>query len=287
MRYLQVISAGWVIVLGAVIIATPGCRNNESPAPARPVVVVSVAPLAWAVDQLAGDRVEVVVMVPAGASPSTWEPSMKQVAAVSRAVLYVKVGHPSFPFEAAWLERLLGDAPDITVVDAAAGWPVVPDSDPHLWLDPAVMRGLVERLATALDEQVPGSNASARLSLVLAEIDQVERHVRASLGKLKTRRFYVFHPAWGRFASAFGLEQVAIESHGKEPGPYRLSELVQQARLDGVRVVFVQPQHSQRAAEVVAHEVGATVRVLDPLARDWPTVMRTAGRELGEVLSHD
>ena len=60
---------------------------------ASPVVVVSVLPQAYFVERIAGDLVEVAVMIPPGASPATFEPTMNQMRTVSGASVYVKVGH--------------------------------------------------------------------------------------------------------------------------------------------------------------------------------------------------
>ncbi len=37
-------------------------------------------------------------------------------------------------------------------------------------------------------------------------------------------KFIVFHPAWGYFAEAYGLEQVPVEIEGKEPKPSQLKD---------------------------------------------------------------
>ena len=79
----------------------------------------------------------------------------------------------------------------------------------------------------------------------------------------------VFHPAWGYFARAYGLQQVPIEIEGKNPKPALLKELIVHAREKGIRVVFVQPQFSTKSAEIVAREIGGRVAFADPLAEDW------------------
>jgi len=87
-------------------------------------------------------------------------------------------------------------------------------------------------------------------------------------------QFIVFHPAWGYFAHAYGLKQVPIEIEGKNPKPAQLKELIQHARHNGVKVVFVQPQFSTQSAEVVAREISGQVAFADPLAEDWMANLR-------------
>ena len=77
------------------------------------------------------------------------------------------------------------------------------------------------------------------------------------------------HAAWGYFARAYDLEQIAVISHGSgDGGAARLAEVIDRARAAGIRTVFVQPQFSTEAARMVAREIGAGIRPLDPLRRD-------------------
>ena len=253
-------------------LAVTGCgrQEGEEPESGRPMVVVSVAPQAFFVERLAGDRVDIMVLIPPGASPATHEPSMSELGAMERARLFVKVGHPNFPFERSWLDRLLRESGPVRVVDCAEGLPVHAE-DPHIWVGVTATRHALPRIATALIELLPEarSEIEARLSRLIAEIDAVDLEIRAALAGIDQRRFYVFHAAWGYFAADYGLEQVPIEIGHKEPDPHRLATIIDRARADGVRVIFVQPQFSRRSAEVIAGEIGGRVVPLDPLARDW------------------
>jgi zinc transport system substrate-binding protein len=249
---------------------------------------VTVAPLGWLVQQLVGDQVQLEVMVPPGASPATHEPTLAQMQAISRARLYVKVGDPAFAFEQAWLGHLLQRSTRMHIVSAAAHAPRGPE-DPHLWTSPRVMRGLATDLAPALQELLPQKAKQIQDSLgaVVARIDSLDAEIRAQLQDVAGHSFYVFHPAWGWFAADYGLHQVAIEekgAHGSEPSPDHLAQLIRQARADHVRVVFVQPQYSDRSAMLVAREIGAAVEVLDPLRPDWLANLRHVATTLREAL---
>jgi zinc transport system substrate-binding protein len=109
--------------------------------------------------------------------------------------------------------------------------------------------------------------------------------MQASFASPAKRRFYVFHPGWAYFARDYGLEQVAIEEEGKEPDPARLARLIERAKQDGVKVIFVQPQFSRRGAGLVADEIGARLVLLDSLVFDWLANMRSAAREIREALT--
>jgi zinc transport system substrate-binding protein len=291
--------------------ANPGSIAN--PVGAAPVTVaVSVAPLAWLVEGVGGGRAAATVMIPAGTSPHAYEPSPREMAALDRARVFVAVGHPHLAFERRHVEPALAARPRIEVVrlSAAGGGAAAAlaaaadhphpdehadqdehshsdDDDPHLWLSPVRMRAAAGDLAAALARVDPAGAAGyrERLAAVHRRIDEVDREVAALLDGLPRRRFLVYHPAWGAFAEHYGLEQVAIERHGKEPSARELAARVDEARAEGVGTVFVQRGFAERPARVVAAELGARVVPLDPLARDWDdnllAVARALRRELG------
>jgi zinc transport system substrate-binding protein len=99
------------------------------------------------------------------------------------------------------------------------------------------------------------------------------------------RAFYVFHPAFGYVADAYGLEQVAIEEHGKEPGAGHVSHVIDLARASNARVVFVQPQFASMSAEMIAAEISARVVPLDPLPENWVSGMLAIAAALEEALA--
>jgi zinc transport system substrate-binding protein len=248
------------------------------------VVAVSVVPQRYVVERIAGDLVEVVVMIPPGASPTSFAPGLGQVRALHDAVLYVKVGHPAFAFEAAWLDALLEDASELSVVSPAPG--EGPDAaDPHVWLAPSSVRSLARRVEAALAERLPEHRATlaGNRRRFEAEIDGLDAELRQLFGPLRGRRFLVLHPAWGHFAREYGLVQIAIEKDGKEPDPARLARLVADAREAGIGTLFVQPQIDDAPARVVAGEIGARVVTLDPLAYDWPENLRNAAARIAEA----
>jgi len=144
---------------------------------------------------------------------------------------------------------------------------------------------MVPRLAEALAaiDPVNATRYRAAAAAYAAELTALDDELREILAPLKKRRFLVYHPAWGEFAATYGLEQIAIERDGKEPGARSLAGLATLAREAGIRVIFVQPQSSPRSAQVLARELGARVVTIDPLARDYAATLRTLARALVEA----
>jgi len=238
-------------------------------------VVVSIPPLAWYVDRLSGGSLPVETLLPAGANPHSYEPSLARLEAASRARIWVRVGHPALPFESSALEALLAERPDIAVVDAAAASDKAGE-EPHVWLSARRARGIAARiaegLAAGLPEQAPAFAAGrARLD---AELEALDRELGEALRPFRGRAFFVHHPDWKLFAEDYGLRLVALEEGHKEPAARALRDRIEDARREGARAIFVSPQFSRESAELVAREVGARVVVVDPLAYDWPATLR-------------
>jgi zinc transport system substrate-binding protein len=263
-----------------------GCNERVRERAAVPVVAVSVPPQAYFVERLAGDSARVEVMLPSGANPHVHEPTFQQVRALAEATIYVKVGHPKFAFEGAWLDRLLADNEGLRVVDCSLGIDAGVD-DPHVWLSPRLVRTILPRMAAALAAKIPEQQRGVdeRLAHLLADVDRLDADIREQLTGLSSRRFYVMHAAFGYFARDYGLQQVAVESGSREPDPRQIAQLIERAKRDGVRVLFGQPQFAPRHAELIASEIGARLVEVDPLARDWMENLRSLTMALRQALA--
>jgi zinc transport system substrate-binding protein len=285
----------WAPLLALAGLACSPAEPAAGP-PAGPVggevlrVGVTVPPQAYLVERLGGERVAIEVVMPSGSSEETFSPSPRQMVALSRADLYVLVGHPAFLVESRHVTPALARNPGVRVVAmwAAGGGhgPGEEADDPHVWTAPRNMRGAAVEVAAALAELDPAGAAlyRARLASFLADVDALDAEIRRELSGLPRRRFLVTHPAWGHLAAEYGLEQVAIEEEGKEPGPRRLVALIEVARAEGIRTVFSQAGFPDAAARAVAAETGGTVLPLDPLARSWLENTRRTARAIAAAL---
>jgi len=156
------------------------------------------------------------------------------------------------------------------------------ESDPHVWTDPRLVKHMIGNIRAKLTELDPAHAAdfTRNHTAYAAELDALDRELRALLEPQPNRKFMVFHPAWGYFARAYGLIQVPIEKAGKEPGPRALTELIEQARRERVQVIFVQPQFSRKSAARVARAIGGRVVAIDPLAADYADNLRKVARRI-------
>jgi zinc transport system substrate-binding protein len=125
----------------------------------------------------------------------------------------------------------------------------------------------------------------ATIERLMAELAAARAEVAATLAPYRGREFCVFHPAFGYFAAAFGLRQTAVQRGGREPSARELAALIDGARADGVRAVFVQPQYAPRSARTVADAIGARLVPLDDLARDYPANLRRMAAALAAAFA--
>ena len=271
----------------------PGCAAKQ-PDSGKVRVIASIEPLAWFVERIGGKHVSVSVMVPAGGNPHTYEPTPQQMARFSEANLFVKAGS-GVEFELDWAGRLLDLNKSIAVYNASEGMKLLPMSaeehdesagehhkqgnlDPHFWLSPANARLIARNVERSLVAVDPAGKAyyAANAAALDRELQALDGEIRGKLKGLKSRRFLVFHPAWGYFAHEYGLEQIAAEEQGKTLTPRQLQRVIEHARSAGIGVVFVSPQFSSAQAEAIARDIGGRTVTVDPLARDYVDNLRKA-----------
>ncbi|MFZ1387433.1 MAG: zinc ABC transporter substrate-binding protein [Thiolinea sp.] len=264
-------------------------------------IFVSVVPQKHFAEQIGGDQVKVNSMVQPGFSPETYEPTAQQVSALAKTQLYVRVG---MPFEEAWMKRIQGVNPSITIIDAREGVKLRSleshshaehgatenptahaEADPHLWVNPRIAKQMSKQLADHFSQLRPGQSElfAKNYERFAAELDRLDQELTELFKDKQHLKFMVFHPAWGYLADAYGLEQIPIEVEGKEPGAKALTEIINEAKHENVKTIFVQPQFSQRAAEQVAKAINGKVVSVDNLAEDYIPNLRKVARLIAGV----
>lgn len=268
-------------------------------------VVVSIAPLASLVERIGGDLVHADILVAPGQGPHTFTPKPKQIMALGEAAVYFHVG--GFAFEGELADRIQSNFPELVVCNASEGIDRTQTvlhlhadehggddahdhddgADPHVWMAPPQLMVMAENIAEAL-QAVDGGHAAAyekNLNAVKSELAELHTELAELLQPYKGRTFYIYHPALGYFAETYGLEQESVEVGGQKPTPRQLQRLIEHAKEDKVRIIFVQPQFDQRSAEAVADAIDGKVVPLDPLREDVFTNLREIARRMADVFS--
>ncbi len=258
-------------------------------------VFVSIPPLKWLCEQVAGDRVTLHLLLPKGQEPHSFEPSPRQIRALSGARLFFTAGlvfeqEISRRFAASDLAlQIVDTTKDIEKIamDGSAHGHGREGFDPHVWLSPVNLKRMASLMAAAFVQADPGRKALYEKNLegLVKRLDTLDQRIAAQLAPYRGSSFFVFHPAFGYFAHRYHLHQVAVEMGGKSPTPKQLFSLIRRAREDGVKVLFVQPQFDLRSAQRVASAIGGTVLPLDPLAENSIENMSIMATKIVSALS--
>jgi zinc transport system substrate-binding protein len=275
MRYAPLI-AGTALLLALCSCGRSGTPRGEG----KIEVFVSIPPQAYFVERIGGEHVGVGVMVRPGQDPHTFDPTPRQMADLSRAQAYFSIG---MPFETRILQKIASTNKDLRVFDTTEGVALRPSEDgdehehgeggmdPHTWLDPRLAKLEAANICAGLKALDPANAPAyeANLRAVEADLDALDATIAAALAPLKGKPFMVYHAAFGYFADAYGLVQVPVAMEGKEPTARQLADLIERAKQEHVRVIFVQPQFPKGTAQSVAEEIGGVVVPMDPLAKDY------------------
>jgi zinc transport system substrate-binding protein len=249
------------------------------------VIVTSIFPIADFVQNVGGERVEVITLLPPGASPHVYEPTPEQVKNIARADLFIKNGG-GLEF---WAEKMVVAAanPDLVVVDTSREIELLkervdirePGEDengehggnvnPHFWLDPLLAQRQVEAIRDALVDRDPSNQEFYRQNAAnyLKQLEALDREIAEITRSFTTREFVSFHAAWSYLARRYNLVEAAVieKAPGREPSPALLKEIIDTVRKAKVKAIFAEPQFSPRIAQTIATETGAKVLFIDPI----------------------
>ena len=255
-------------------------------------VFVSIIPQAYFVERVGGEYVEVEVLVGPGQSPATYEPTPRQMSQLASSRVYFRIG---VPFEKVFMPKISSAFSQLSIVDTSAGVPLLyfnqsdgrQVADPHIWLDPKRVKIQAETICTELIRLAPDHTDVFRQNLKAfqEDLDAVDASIAETLETLRGSTLYVFHPAFGYFAQSYGLQQVAIEIEGKQPSARQLSDLINRARDEKVKIIFVQPQYSKKNAQTIARAISGAVVPINPLPEDYLDELRMMASVIRNALS--
>ena len=292
-----------LVLIGTFLISGAFLLIGSGPAQAgkKLAVFVSIPPQKYFLHQIGKQRVDVQVMIQPGASPATYEPKPRQMAAISRTHIYFAIG---VPFEKTWLKKIAAANPDMQVVHTDHGIQKIRmatnhteserhrekdhhgELDPHIWLSPTLVMTQARTILNALVEIDPDHRAvyEANTKVFVSKLAALDDELKNIFAGKQGFQFMVFHPSWGYFARAYGLQQVPVEIEGKNPKPAQLKALIEHAKKKHINIIFVQPQFSSRSARLLAKEIGGQVIFADPLAPDWSGNLREVAQKFKVAL---
>ena len=277
------------LALSAVaLLLLSACAGTDStPAEAspgsRPVVVTDIYPTTYAVQQVAGDAVEIVQLAPAGVEPHDYELTPQQVQQIADAALVAYVPGMIPAVQTAVAQEAADRSVDVTEGIARLEGHAEDDpeheesGDPHVWLDPVNMGQMGRTVARALTDAGVQVDASG----IETEMADLDAELGSALASCTIETMVVSHEAFGYLAQAYGFTQVGIAglSPEAEPSPAKMAEIIDLVRSEGITTIYFEGLVSPAAAEAIAAETGTTTALLDPIEgntddRGYPSLMR-------------
>lgn len=262
-----------------------GCKSNQQKAGmaesnAKPTVTVTIPPYQYFVDKIAGDKVDVNVMVSNGNNPETYEPNAQQMMELSNSALYLKVG--SIGFEQTWMKKLQDNAPDMKVIDTSVGIKSAQtpggNIDPHVWMSCKNARIISSNIFKALCQLEPENKTffQKNYQQLLSSIDRQDSIIRKSFkdNPEMVRKFVIYHPILTYFARDYQLEQLAIEEEGREPSADQLKSLIERARKEKIKYCLIQAEFANRNTNTFINESHTKPMDINPLQADWANAMK-------------
>ena len=239
-------------LLAVAALFTVSCSGRTAAGDNRPEVTVTILPLKYLVHEITGDDFAIEVLVPSGASPETFEPTPKQYIRLNESQMVFATG--LIDFENALLARMEHKE---RLVDLSRGVELMAGSCSHDRAAEARSRAAAAKgLPHGIDPHIWTSPRELRIM------------ARNAYEAIMTQYPVVYHPALTYFARAYGLEQIAVETDGKEPSARELARLIDRAREAKVTALLYQSQFPRSVVEVVARDIGVECREIDPMAEN-------------------
>lgn len=282
-----------LILFPILLLCLTACSSKQQQSE-EPTVTVTLEPLRYFTEAIAGDKFKVVSMVPKGSSPETYDPTPQQLVNLDKSTAYLRIGH--IGFEQAWMDKLTTNAPHLKIFDTSKGIDVIQEAghdhgdhhheggiEPHIWNSTRNASVIADNIYAALCELDSENEPyyKHRRDSLQQIIAQTDAEVRNLLQNADST-FLIYHPALSYFARDYGLKQISIEEGGKEPSPAHLKELIETCRRDNARAIFVQQEFDTRNAKLIADELGITVIPINPLSYEWQEEMINVAKALAK-----
>lgn len=253
-------------------------------------ISVSIAPQAFFVKKIAGDTLDVNIILPPNSNEHSFEFKPATMKKLEKSDIYFTIG---LEFEKIFTDKFHQNFKKLELINMQDNINLEEsheeheehhhehheELDPHTWLDPILVQTMALNIYVALEQKYPQNKEfyKQNLDTFLMELDSLNLQIASKLEKLKNREFVVYHPSWGYFASRYKLTQIPVEILGKEPKAKDLQKLIALMKTKNIKVIFVQNGFPENAAKTLAKESGAEIYKIDHLAYEWENeLLKTA-----------
>ena len=231
-------------------------------------VSTTILPYAGIIEDIGKEKVNVIVLVPPGAEPHTYEPKPQQLKEVSKSLIYFKVGS-NIEFESLYLSKISKLNKNMKICDTSRGIKILKE-DPHIWISLKNLKIITKNILEGLCGVDKNNEKFYRENFekFIKNLEQLDKEITEKLKDKKGKKFIVFHPAFGYFAQDYGLIQIPIQLGHAEPGPKDIERIIKTAKENKIKIVITEPQFSPKTANIIAKEIKGKVVSIDPLSKD-------------------
>lgn len=281
-------------ILVLLICLLVSCQKKPVSLDKKPQVVVSIAPYLFFVKKIASDTVDVKTLIPLNANPHYFEPTPSQIELALEAEIWFRIGEP---FENYLFTFLKTNNKNLIISDLRQNIELInyekddchhhDDADlkdRHIWLSPKLAKIQAITIEKILEEKFSQNKKfyQKNLAKFLLELDELDLFISQKLSGFKEKAFLISHPAYGYFCKDYGIDQISIESEGKDPSLKKLNEILNLAKDKHVKKVFIQAQYNNRGAQIIAQKLFLNMLMVDPYSFDYLENLKNFATELSK-----
>lgn len=258
------------LTLILVLVGASACGSGDGDGTDSRLVVATTSQIGAIVREVAGDTIDLKVLIGPGVNPHDYEPSAQDIREVADSAMVLRNGAGLDDFldgalRGSGVERI------ITVTDGIelrrAGHEGEGDFDPHVWHDPMNVQVMATNVVDALVEAFPDDQETFRANgnAYNARLDEVDAEIRALIDTIPPadRKVVTAHDSLGYFLDRYGLEFVGAvipsSTGGAETSAQELAALQELIRESGVKAIFVEGSVDPSVATQLAADTGITV----------------------------
>jgi zinc transport system substrate-binding protein len=278
-----------------ILLCLFGCAKKPSSEVTKPLILFSVEPYVYMCEEIAKDLVNAKCVLPSYVDPHNWEPKHRDLAEYDRATLWFTIGEG---FESPLLKKLKTVNPKLKVVSLASNVEKLAacesckhhdhehadhhhnhaSYDTHFWLDPITDIQQAKLICDTLSSLIPEKASFFEENYIdlKNKLLRMDKAFSRSMKPLKGKILATSHGAYTYFCNRYSIEQFVIEpSEGKEPRPKDLTYLVNdlKKKRDLILGIFTQPQHSNKAAKILAKSLSLPLYSVDPYKKNYIETM--------------
>ncbi|MCF6356793.1 MAG: zinc ABC transporter substrate-binding protein [Draconibacterium sp.] len=270
-----------LLLIIAIVIFSCNSKKRKKDG-AGNVITVSILPQKTFVEKIAGNDFKVNVLIPPGSSPAAYSLLPSQLIDVAKSAVWFRIGY--IGFEYSWKDKIAQANTDMKVVDLSEGLDLIADKteqhgdhvhlqgvDPHIWLSPVLVKQMAQKILDELSILKPEKSDEYKANYLkfAKEIDELNSEISAKLKEFQGKKIIVFHPSLSYYARDFGLEQFSLETGGKEPTPKQLARVVEVAKKENLKIIYIQSEFDLEHARVFANEINGEIIQVWPLNPEW------------------